>query len=455
MNWFHYFLLVNYQLVLSVGAQFIFREDPLALLSGTLRTIQRAACDGETLTLRCPLGTAVSIQLAQYGRPAPGINLCPAVQQQPTDDIPLVVAHSNDTCALTPQMQHALLQTVVEACMKKRHCKFLTSPKNSEISPCSNQPKFVEVAYKCRPLEFRSKIICENETINLKCKRNARIAIYSATFGRTHYQSLQCPQSPGVPEETCESSFSTETVMQVCHGKRRCSLVASSSTFGNPCSPHSHLYLRVVYTCVSRRILKDHYQGELEEDESENALDEEENSFESEDYAEAVAVATAATPVPVPRHVADSDFMTKNYRTTIRPDSTTGVFGGFFENQEKFILYLTLSIAAGILVLLSLLIGRLWWQKRRAASENKLQSVDPIPAFTDDLSDVDNDIDLTIIPPPSLMTELTSLGPASSASSSDALRYNTARNGTIRRQDESDNHPRSFMRNGNNHYYYG
>ena len=83
---------------------------------------------------------------------------------------------------------------------------------------------------------------------------------------------------------------------------------------------------------MSRRILKDHYQGELEEDESENALDEEENSFESEDYAEAVAVATAATPVPVPRHVADSDFMTKNYRTTIRPDSTTGVFGGFFGN---------------------------------------------------------------------------------------------------------------------------
>ena len=118
-------------------------------------------------------------------------------------------------------------------------------------------------------------------------------------------------------------------------------------------------------------------------------------------------------------------------------------------------MYLTLSIAAGILVLLSLLIGRLWWQKRRVASENKLQSVDPIPAFTDDLSEVDNDIDLTIIPPPSLMTELTSLGPASSTSSSDALRYNTARNGTIRRQEESDNHPRSFMRNGNNHYYYG
>lgn len=47
----------------------------------------------------------------------------------------------------------------------------------------------------------------------------------------------------------CEASFSTETVMQMCHGKRRCTLNASSSTFGNPCSPQSHLYLRVVYTC--------------------------------------------------------------------------------------------------------------------------------------------------------------------------------------------------------------
>lgn len=124
------------------------------------------------------------------------------------------------------------------------------------------------------------------------------------------------------------------------------------------------------------------------------------------------------------------------------------------ENQEKFILYLTLSIAAGILVLLTLLIGRLWWQKRRAASQAKQQSADPIPAFTDELSDVDNDIDLTIIPPPSLLADLTNLGPVQTT---DGVRYNTARNGngTLRRQDNSDHHPRSFVRNGNSHYYYG
>ena len=73
----------------------------LALLSGTLRTIQRAACDGEMLTLRCPLGTAVSIQLAQYGRPAPGLALCSSSSSSTT----AVAAAQNDTCPLTPQMQ--------------------------------------------------------------------------------------------------------------------------------------------------------------------------------------------------------------------------------------------------------------------------------------------------------------------------------------------------------------
>lgn len=100
--------------------------------------------------------------------------------------------------------------------MKKRHCKFTTSASNSKdtavvvpASPsCPGQPpKFVEVAYKCRPLEFRSKIICENETIQLKCKRNARIAIYSATFGRVQFQSAQCLQPPGVDDESESLAF--------------------------------------------------------------------------------------------------------------------------------------------------------------------------------------------------------------------------------------------------------
>lgn len=44
-------------------------------------------------------------------------------------------------------------------------------------------------------------------------------------------------------------NYATEKVMQMCHGKRRCLVVANSTTFGDPCRPESRTYLKVVYTC--------------------------------------------------------------------------------------------------------------------------------------------------------------------------------------------------------------
>lgn len=121
--------------------------------------------------------------------------------------------------------------------------------------------------------EFRSKVACQGDVIQLECNPNARIAIYSASFGRTEYESIQCPQPQGVPEQSqyptsftdtssvlyryryvfsasaCLVSYATEMVMRFCHGKRRCSLPADSATFGKPCRVESRMYLKVVYTC--------------------------------------------------------------------------------------------------------------------------------------------------------------------------------------------------------------
>lgn len=47
--------------------------------------------------------------------------------------------------------QYALLQIVVEACQKKRHCKFLASSRTMNNDPCPETAKFIEIAYKCRP----------------------------------------------------------------------------------------------------------------------------------------------------------------------------------------------------------------------------------------------------------------------------------------------------------------
>ena len=50
--------------------------------------------------------------------------------------------------------------------------------------------------------EFRSKIACENDVIQLICNPYSRIAVYGASFGRTEYESLQCGQPQGVREES-------------------------------------------------------------------------------------------------------------------------------------------------------------------------------------------------------------------------------------------------------------
>lgn len=116
--------------------------------------------------------------------------------------------------------------------------------------------------------EFRSKVACENDVVQLMCNPYSRIAIYGAMYGRTEYESLQCAQPSGVKEDferklnsflftfikrttfaACPASYTTETVMKICHGQRKCSLTADSATFGKPCKPETRMYLKVVYTC--------------------------------------------------------------------------------------------------------------------------------------------------------------------------------------------------------------
>lgn len=49
--------------------------------------------------------------------------------------------------------------------------------------------------------EFRSKVACENDVVQLMCNPYSRIAVYGASYGRTEYESLQCAQPSGVKED--------------------------------------------------------------------------------------------------------------------------------------------------------------------------------------------------------------------------------------------------------------
>lgn len=138
------------------------------------------------------------------------------------------------------------------------------------------------------------------------------------------------------------------------------------------------------------------------------------------------------------------------------------------ENQEKLYLYLILSVTAGIVLCLGLVIGQLLVQRHRARQEAKFhqqaETESALPnGFTDDISEIDADIDLTtplpvptvaIHPPPrehiSSIAEVVRYGISSPTPA-------TITHGTMRRTDiDCENiQPRSLNRAGNSQYYYG
>ncbi|XP_018578881.1 protein eva-1 homolog C isoform X5 [Anoplophora glabripennis] len=455
----------------NATSHFIQRVDVFALLSGTLRTYQRAGCDDEVVTLKCPPGTSISIEVAQYGKSAPSKSLC-GVRSTPSAISRMSYSY-NVSCLWPNAIQskwegsegnwgrYSLLQTVVETCQKKRQCKFQPNPKTFGGDPCPGVRKYVEVAYKCRPYEFRSKVACENERIQLKCNPNSRVAVYSASYGRTEYESIQCPQPQGVPEETCLVSYATETVMQLCHGKRTCDLTADISTFGSPCKPQSRMYLKVVYTCVPRKVLKEQYEGALEPDETEDEFsNDEDDDFDVYDAGnEFIRESAASPPAPNIEGIAKDNF-TKDISDVSSKTPPHKSNGFDFENQERFFLYLIVSVAAGLLLLLSFLVGRLLLQRHRARREAKFHatniSENTLPnGFTDDISEVDADIDLTT-PLPGPVPSVTIHSPPM-GSIAEVVRYPHVHSHTLRRPPQAmeSDMPRSLSSASSTHYYYG
>ncbi|XP_017778708.1 PREDICTED: protein eva-1 isoform X2 [Nicrophorus vespilloides] len=521
-------------LICTIGfAQIVHRVDHFALLSGTLRTYQRAGCDDELVTLKCPPGTSISVQVAQYGKSASTKALCGHRSTPVAKN-----SHSFNISCLWPNSlqskweevtQGSWGRTVVEACQKKSQCKFQASPKTFGGDPCPGERKYVEVAYKCRPYEFRSKVACENERMQLKCNPNSRVAVYSASYGRTEYESFQCPQPQGVSEETCLVSYATETVMQICHGKRSCEMSADASTFGNPCRPQTRMYLKVVYACVPRKVLKEQYEGQLEPDEldTEYETNEEEDDFDNYDSGNEFIRESAASP-PAPNVENGSNNLTKDNPTTAKipphskskdpdaaiprkpyistprprkfnpktlnpflqktpkdmqaddindpnctvtvytapPEEGTKVIGFISEwinaytfvsqNQERFYLYLILSIGGGVLLCLILVVTRLLIQRHRSKRAAKFHATNvaenTIPnGFSDDISEVDADIDLTTpLPVPTVAIH----SPASVGSIGEVVRYPHVHSHTLRRAADNEI-PRSLNTGSNSMYYYG
>ncbi|KAI5651966.1 galactose binding lectin domain-containing protein [Phthorimaea operculella] len=374
-------------------------SDNFALLGGTLKTMQRAACDDEMVALACPTSTTISIQVAQYGKATPQGHACMS-ERSDSQAIDVEVTGS-ENCLWPNPMQYSLLQTVVEACQKKPSCKFSTKPKPGLTDPCPFARKFVEVAYRCRPYEFRSRTACENDTIQLSCNPFRRIAVFDAQYGRTAYESVTCPQ--GAPDgETCMAQHVAEKVMQICHGKRRCTIAASGKTFGAPCKTDSRPYLKIIYACVPLGVLSEKYESAAEKDEMDHDRNESSQSFDEsgdagEKWSEPNAISPVADPALQPLPDEDATPPPKADLPTIlhppRMEKTP--------EHPKRTLFIYIGVGLVVfIILIILLIGVRCYIIRKTSRESKTGDMFTTEApnvFNDAVSDIDNDIDVAHI----------------------------------------------------------
>ncbi|OQR76966.1 hypothetical protein BIW11_07430, partial [Tropilaelaps mercedesae] len=221
-----------------------------------LKTMQRSVCDGDLLHIKCPRNTSITFNTVFYGRNASYSRMCPGGAGQgglaggrggqgPADDT---------TC-----IWKGALPLLVEACKNQQECKVNPHKEFRQRDPCPHIKKATDVSYQCRPNLFLYKTVCQGEKMSLKCQgKQRRLLVFSAFFGATRLGVPECHQQEDLSKE-CNAVGATDAMIAECQGRRRCQLSASQERFGRIlCAKQAAVFLRVVYTCVSRDILKEY-----------------------------------------------------------------------------------------------------------------------------------------------------------------------------------------------------
>ncbi|XP_074529076.1 protein eva-1 homolog C isoform X2 [Halichoeres trimaculatus] len=200
------------------------------------------ACDGQPLRLHCPRHSTISIQSAFYG--SGGVQLCRAD--------PPHRAHNHSCSAFTA------LQKLLSECQSRRDCQLPVNHLVFGKDPCPGKAKYLHVDYKCKPTEHKRHVVCEGETMILRCKAPKVLIIYAAVYGRSLDQSDTCPSHMTRPPPfECLNHAAVHLVSKSCYSKQKCVVAVSNQTFRDPCFPGTRKYLSVVYSCVPQTLLRE------------------------------------------------------------------------------------------------------------------------------------------------------------------------------------------------------
>ncbi|XP_070773806.1 protein eva-1 homolog C [Enoplosus armatus] len=211
-------------------------------LSRIITSHSAHACDGQPLRLHCPRHSTISVQSAFYG--SGEARLCRA-------DPPLG-AHNHSCSAFTA------LQKLLSECQSHRDCQLLVNHLLFGKDPCPGTAKYLHVDYKCKPTEHKRHVVCEGESMILRCKPPKVLNIYAAVYGRSLGQTDTCPSHlTRPPPFDCLNHKAVHLVSKSCYSKQKCVVAVSNQTFRDPCFPGTRKYLSVVYSCVPQTLLRE------------------------------------------------------------------------------------------------------------------------------------------------------------------------------------------------------
>nr|XP_029532957.1 protein eva-1 homolog C-like isoform X1 [Oncorhynchus nerka]XP_029532958.1 protein eva-1 homolog C-like isoform X1 [Oncorhynchus nerka] len=247
---------INYALVLGITCLTVFcnftkgSSEFSGHLSNVLRNYTEQAGDGDFLSVHCPPRTTIAIQSAFYDRSGPFHPQQGSSYHRPTllGTLPL---EDDLHCYMS-----TALQKMLDECQDRRSCKVLVNSRLFGMDPCPSSSKHLIVWYNCRPNEYKSQVVCEEERMKLTCKRGMQIAVYSAMFGRTQQGTLECPtHHRRASSVDCQSGVALQVLTTRCQGKQSCFVQASTQEFGDPCYSGTRKYLSVIYACVPKKLL--------------------------------------------------------------------------------------------------------------------------------------------------------------------------------------------------------
>ncbi|GBP40575.1 Protein eva-1 homolog C [Eumeta japonica] len=352
----------------------------------------KTGCEHDSVALNCNPGSRVAILEARYGRNSFEAGQCPQPPGVPDEDIKSRCINASPF-PIPLENNHESAPTEMKSTISEdpRRGYYVAAKENTIQTP---GPEYMTGEFA--PL------------LNMRQLRGRRTRGEGAAVTNKIFDNESRLVRGGAAPAPCLNPYATQTVIQQCHGKRRCDVTADSTTFGSPCRSNTRTYLKIVYTCVPLGVLESKYESPPEPEEmhlptwpdtkNDPGLFDD-TGVPGERWSEPTAVPPAPAVInpvlqPHPHSSTPSPQTTGEYVPEINQKNDLSK-----ENGAYTFVYAGAAVTV-VFVVIAIAVSVKCYYLRKTKRQTKSPDVfatDVPNVFSDGISDIDNDIDVSHI----------------------------------------------------------